>query len=50
MYICNNCKQMFEEPDFLYETHGLDTPPYEKLYFCPYCHCGDFNFIYQTDI
>lgn len=39
MFICNECGEVFEEPKVFEETHGLDTPPYEKWYLCP--HCGD---------
>ena len=29
---------MFQEPKHYIETHGLDTPPYERFTVCP--HCG----------
>ena len=36
-YQCHECDRQFEEPDFITEKHGLDTPPYEKIAVCPYC-------------
>ena len=36
-YQCHECDRRFEEPDFITEKHGLDTPPYEKIAVCPYC-------------
>lgn len=36
-YQCHECDRSFEEPDIITETHGLDTPPYEKIGVCPYC-------------
>ena len=36
-YQCHECDRSFEEPDIITETHGLDTPPYEKIAVCPYC-------------
>ena len=41
MLICLDCRRLFEEPKQCVETHGLDTPPYEVFYVCPYCG-GDF--------
>lgn len=38
MYICLDCGELFEEPCKYVETHGLDSPPYEKYMGCP--HCG----------
>jgi hypothetical protein len=48
-YECHNCGRRFEEPDFVVERHGLDTPPYEKVAVCPYCH-GYFDEMYQCKI
>lgn len=36
-YQCHECDRRFEEPDIITETHGLETPPYEKIGVCPYC-------------
>lgn len=41
MYLCLECGGLFEEPKKYIETHGLDTPPYEEWYGCPYCD-GDY--------
>lgn len=37
MYTCCDCGETFEEPREYVETHGLDGPPYERYYGCPYC-------------
>lgn len=37
MYTCYDCGATFEYPREYIETHGLDTPPYEKYEGCPYC-------------
>lgn len=41
MYRCLVCGCEFTEDefDFVIETHGLDTPPYESIAVCP--QCGD---------
>lgn len=38
MYCCTDCKKEFEYVEIVFETHGLDTPPYERLRRCPFCH------------
>lgn len=38
MYECHECGRHFDEPDIVQERHGLDTPPYEEIAVCPYCH------------
>lgn len=45
MYICNNCGCEFEieEAKVLYETHGFDSPPFEKITVCPNCESDDFD-------
>lgn len=42
MYKCNCCGEIFEKPETVTETHGLDTPPYETWLACP--RCGDYDF------
>ncbi len=37
MFRCLECGEKFREPIELIETHGLDTPPFEKIYVCPKC-------------
>lgn len=48
-YQCHECDRRFEEPDFITETHGLDSPPYEKIGVCPYCK-GYYEPMYQCKI
>ena len=48
-YECNHCGRNFDEPDFITETHGLETPPYEKIAVCPYCK-GYFEEMYECKI
>ena len=44
MYKCNDCGHIFEcgEEKVVYERHGFDRPPYEKLSVCPCCG-GSFS-------
>lgn len=37
MFICLNCGALFENPKIHTETHGLDSPPFEKRKGCPIC-------------
>ena len=48
MYRCENCGNLFEEGKQAVweETHGLDSPPYEKWSGCPVCK-GDYEEVYQ---
>ena len=48
MYKCENCGHLFEEGEQAVweETHGLDSPPYEKWSGCPVCK-GDYEEVYQ---
>ena len=41
MFLCLECQNIFDEPKTYIETHGLDTPPYEKFSCCPFCG-GDY--------
>lgn len=50
MYICESCEGEFEEAETVIETHGLDTPPYEKIAVCPYCGADDFKEINEYDL
>lgn len=38
-YKCLDCGHVFDngEQEILYETHGLDCPPYERFSVCPVC-------------
>ena len=48
MYKCTECGHFFEEGEQATweETHGLDSPPYEKFSGCPICH-GDYEEVRQ---
>lgn len=43
MYQCNNCGAVFEDPKAVYESHGLDYPPFEKIYVCPACEVDNME-------
>ena len=43
MYRCEVCGCEFDDPKVAYETHGLDHPPYEKIYLCPSCGSEDYE-------
>lgn len=42
MFYCINCKQEISQLKRVYETHGLNTPPYEERVCCPYCNSENF--------
>ena len=48
MYRCCECGNLFEEGEqaIWEETHGLDSPPYEKFSGCPVCK-GDYEEVRQ---
>jgi len=46
MYCCTDCKAAFEYVEIVFETHGLSTPPYERIKRCPFCHGTDLT---ETD-
>ena len=48
MYRCCECGNLFEEGEQAVweETHGLDSPPYEKWSGCPVCK-GDYEEVHQ---
>lgn len=37
--ICLECDEIFHEDELkkYVEKHGLDSPPYEEYWACPYC-------------
>lgn len=43
MYRCTDCKGNFEFVEVVFETHGLSTPPYERIKRCPYCHSREYE-------
>lgn len=44
MFICDNCKNEFNQPYIYYETHGLPEPPFERFYLCPQCKSENYRF------
>lgn len=48
MLVCLECHAIFEEAEQWVERHGLDTPPYEVTYGCPYCG-GAYVEAYKCD-
>ena len=47
MYRCTDCERLFEYSEVVFESHGLDAPPYERRRRCPFCHSG--NFVEETE-
>ena len=43
MYCCQDCKKEFELVEVVFERHGLDTPPFERVRLCPFCHSNNFS-------
>ena len=43
MYHCTDCGMEFEFVEVVFETHGLDTPPYERIKRCPFCRSRNFE-------
>lgn len=41
-FFCRECNRFFDNPHYYEETHGLDSPPYERVSICPYCESDDF--------
>ena len=48
MLICFECHKKFYEDELecYIEKHGLDSPPYEKFYACPYC-AGTYDLLME---
>ena len=38
MYYCTDCEKEFEYVEIVFETHGLSSPPFERIKRCPFCH------------
>lgn len=36
-YMCLECNKIFEFPRHYVEQHGLNSPPYEEWFGCPFC-------------
>ncbi len=43
MYYCKDCNHKFEKPLIKPESHRLSSPPFEKLYLCPFCKTTNFT-------
>ncbi len=43
MFYCKTCKQKFQKPKTVWESHGLDHPPYERVSLCPLCGGTDIH-------
>lgn len=43
MYYCNDCGREFPRAAQFKESHGLASPPYEKISCCPFCGGGDIK-------
>lgn len=43
MYYCQDCKKEFEFVEVVFQRHGLDNPPFERLKLCPFCHSDNFK-------
>lgn len=48
MFVCLECGNVFEEPQYWEETHGLDHGPYEAFSGCPDC-AGAYVEAYECD-
>jgi len=49
IYKCNDCGYEFEYPKIIEESHGLDTPPYERFAVCPCCLDTDYDEIIDIE-
>ena len=50
MFRCLECGIKFEKTLELIETHGLDTPPFEKRYVCPECKGSGYKPLVKDNI
>lgn len=41
MYFCSDCGLELTNVKRCIETHGLDTSPYEKIIYCPFCKSSE---------
>lgn len=48
MFLCLDCKEVFEEPNCYIEYHGQPNMPGEVFYTCPYCD-GAFVEAFRCD-
>lgn len=42
-FFCRDCNKYFDNVKIYEETHGLDSPPYERVSVCPYCESDNFT-------
>lgn len=42
MYRCTDCNRKFDFVEVVFEKHGVNTPPYERVKRCPYCSSADY--------
>ena len=49
MFVCLECGDVFSEPKYWTETHGLDYGPYESWSGCPCCN-GSYTETYRCEI
>lgn len=47
MYRCLDCGLEFEYVEVVFETHGLSSPPYERIKLCPGCHSDNYKELKQ---
>ena len=40
MFVCLDCGELFSEPSYWEEDHGLEYGPFEQCSGCPYCGCA----------
>lgn len=50
MFKCFECGDKFNYTLEITETHGLDTPPYEKRYVCPRCKGSGYKPLVKDEI
>lgn len=50
MFKCLECGNKFSETLEIIETHGLDTPPFEKRYVCPHCKSSNYRPLIKDSI
>ncbi len=50
MFRCLECGAKFSETLELIETHGLDTPPFEKRYVCPHCRSSSYKPLIKDNV
>lgn len=49
MWVCRDCGNVFRDCKVDWESHGLDTPPYEKINLCPNCLSSEISFAHKCE-